>query len=78
MEISRHSRAANSTVQGPIWPYFEPICEFMGVHIACKNEEDPIKSEGTGVVTTFSHYKSMGIFQDAQGQLTHKSLVGSC
>ena len=26
----------------------------------------------------FSHYKSMGIFPDAQGQLTHKSLVGSC
>ena len=26
----------------------------------------------------FSHYKSMGIFQDAHGQLTHKSLVGSC
>ena len=26
----------------------------------------------------FSHYKSMGIFTDAQGQLTHKSLVGSC
>ena len=26
----------------------------------------------------FSHYKSMGIFQDAQGQLTHKSMVGSC
>ena len=25
----------------------------------------------------FSHYKSMGIFPDAQGQLTHKSLVGS-
>ena len=25
-----------------------------------------------------SHYKSMGIFPDAQGQLTHKSLVGSC
>ena len=24
----------------------------------------------------FSHYKSMGIFQDAQGQLTHMSLVG--
>ena len=23
----------------------------------------------------FSHYKSMGIFPDAQGQLTHKSLV---
>ena len=26
----------------------------------------------------FSHYKSMVIFPDAQGQLTHKSLVGSC
>ena len=26
----------------------------------------------------FSHYKSMGIFADAQGQLAHKSLVGSC
>ena len=26
----------------------------------------------------FSHYKSMGILPDAQGQLTHKSLVGSC
>ena len=26
----------------------------------------------------FSHYKSMGIFPNAQGQLTHKSLVGSC
>ena len=26
----------------------------------------------------FSHYKSKGIFQEAKGQLTHKSLVGSC
>ena len=26
----------------------------------------------------FSQYKSMGIFPDPQGQLTHKSLVGSC
>ena len=26
----------------------------------------------------FSHYKSMGIYPDAQGQLTHKSLVKSC
>ena len=103
----------------------------MGLLVACKNEEDPIKIEGARVVTTllinfsdaqgqltpksvmescrnsnsfsiwlvlspaimtkihpkikvlewsqhFSHYKSMGIFPDAQGQLTHKSLVGSC
>ena len=26
----------------------------------------------------FSRYKSMGIFPDDQGQLTHKSLVQSC
>ena len=26
----------------------------------------------------FSHYKSMGIFPDAQGQLTHEPLVRSC
>ena len=26
----------------------------------------------------FSHYKSMGNFPDAQGQLTHQSLVRSC
>ena len=26
----------------------------------------------------FSPFKYMGIFPDAQGQLTHKSLVGSC
>ena len=26
----------------------------------------------------FSHYKSMGNFPNAQGQVTHKSLVGSC
>ena len=106
--------------------------KFMGVLVACKNEEDPIKNEGAIVVTTlfidcshaqgqltpksviescqilipaklswltflparmkkihwkmkvvewsqhFSHYKSMGIFQNAQGQLTHKSFVGHC
>ena len=100
----------------------------MGLLVACKNGEDPIKNEGGRVVTTlfinfsdtqgqltpmsvmescpnsnpslvllsarikkihqkmnvlewsqhFSHYKSMGIFPDAQGQLTHQSLVGSC
>ena len=104
----------------------------MGLLVACKNEEDPIKNEGARVVTTLfinfsdaqgqltpksvmesclnskssklfwlvllsarmkkihpkmkllewsqhiSHYKSMGIFPKAQGQLTHKSLVGSC
>ena len=34
----------------------------MGVHVAGKNEEDPIKSEGTGVVTTFLTLKVYGDF----------------
>ena len=106
----------------------------MGVLVACKNEVDPIKNEGAGVVTTlfidfshaqgqltqnfksvmescrnsnpsklllltllparmkkihwkmkalewsllFSHYKSMVIFPNAQGQLTHKSFPEYC
>ena len=41
--------------------------QIIGVHVACKNEEDPIKSEGTGILLHFSHYKSMGNFQYAQG-----------
>ena len=45
----------------------------MGVLVACKNEEDPIKNEGARVVTT--------LFIDcsnAQGQLTPKSMRESC
>ena len=45
----------------------------MRLLIACKNEEDPIKNESTRVVTTL-----FIDFSDTQGQLTNKSLVGSC
>ena len=47
----------------------------MVVLVTCKNEEDPVKNKGARVATTFSHYKSMGIFPDAQGQLTPQSEV---
>ena len=104
----------------------------MGVLVAYKNEEDPIKNKDAREVTTlfidfsdtqgqltlksvmessrnsnlskllwltllpermkkihwkmkalewsqrYSHYKSMGIFPNTQGQLTHKSFVGYC
>ena len=49
----------------------------MHVLVTCKNEVDPIKNEGARVFTRFFHYKSMGIFPDAQGQLTPQSLVWS-
>ena len=45
----------------------------MGLLVACKNEEDPIKNEGTRVVTIlFINYS------DAQGQLTPKSVMKTC
>ena len=31
---------------------FEPIRDIIGLLVACKNEEDPIKNEGARVVST--------------------------
>ena len=45
----------------------------MGLLVACKNEEDPIKNEGARVVTTLFIN-----FSDDQGQLTPKSVMESC
>ena len=45
--------------------------------VTCKNEEDPSKNEGTRVVTSSLLLYVYGDFPDAQGQVTHKSLVGS-
>ena len=45
----------------------------MGLLVACKNEEDPIKNEGARVVTTIFINLS-----DAQGQLTPKSVMEYC
>ena len=45
----------------------------MGLFVACKNEEEPIKNEGARVVTTL-----LINFSDAQRQLTPKSVIESC
>ena len=45
----------------------------MGLLVASKNEEDPIKNEGARVVTILFIN-----FSDAQGQLTPKSVMESC
>ena len=45
----------------------------MGLLVACKNEDDPIKNEGARVVTTLFIN-----FSDPQGQLTPKSVMESC
>ena len=75
---NERSRAANSEVSDGILPKFKPIQAFMAYLVTCKNEENPLENKGTRVVTHFSHYKSMGIFLNDQGQLTHKSFVEYC
>ena len=42
----KHSRAANSAVQGQIWLKFELIQDVMVILVSSKHEEDPIKIEG--------------------------------
>ena len=70
--FSRHSRAANSAVLGPIWPNFEVVRDVKVVLATYKNEEDLIKNEGARVLTTL--YIN---FSDAQGQITLDLVVVS-
>ena len=58
----RRSRAANSVVDGPIWPKFELIHNIMHVLVTSKFEKDRININGYYVMTS--------IFLDAQGQQT--------
>ena len=62
---------------GGIWLKFELIQASMYILVICKNEDESIKMNELEWSEHFSHYKSMGIFQDAQGQLTLQSLVES-
>ena len=47
------SKAGNSVESCQIWQKLELILAFMVVLLTCKNEEDPIKNECAGVLTTF-------------------------
>ena len=49
----------------------------MSVKVTCKYKKDPIKTAEKKWQHRFPHYKSMGYFSDAQGQLTPQSVVGS-
>ena len=62
--------AVNSAGHGGIPPKFELTHAFIVVLVTCKNEEDPIKNKGDRVLKHFSYYRSIGIFSDAQEQLT--------
>ena len=43
---------------------------FMLVLVTSNFDDDSIKNERASMETPYSHYKSMGNFLDAQGQLT--------
>ena len=73
MGIFPSAQGQVTQVSGGILLNFEPIRDIMGLLVACKNEEDPIKNEGARVVTTIFIN-----FSDAQGQLTPKSVTESC
>ena len=81
LEWTQHFPHYNSMVametSGRIWPSFGFIQALIYVLITCTYEKNPIKNSGENVMTSFPHYKSMGIFPDAQGQLTPQSLVRS-
>ena len=68
-------RASNSVAGDGIWPKLELIQPYMIVLVTCNNEEDTYENGGVSVVTTFPHYKSMGIFPDPQWQLTPQSVA---
>ena len=50
---------------------------FMPVPVTSNFDHDLIKNERASMETPFSHYKSMGNFLDAQGQLTPWPVVRS-
>ena len=70
LQFFRCSNAANSLVRGGIWPKSKLIQAFTYVLITCKYEKEPIKNSEKTWWRCFPHYKSMGFFSDAQGQLT--------
>ena len=55
---------------GLIQPKIKLDRAFMPVLVTSNFDDDSIKNEQASMETAFSHYKSMGNFLDAQGQLT--------
>ena len=60
-----------------IRPEIKLVRAFMPVLVTSNVDDDSIKNKRASMETPFFHYKSMGIFLDAQGQLTSQSVVRS-
>ena len=57
-------------MSGLIQPKIELDQAFMSVLVTSNFDDDSIQNQWASMETPFSHYKSMGNFLDAQGQLT--------
>ena len=57
-------------MSGLIRPKIELDQAFMPVLVTSNFDDNSIKNEQASMETPFSHYKAMGNFLDAQGQLT--------
>ena len=57
-------------MSGLFWPKFKLDGALMPVRITSNFDDDSIKNERASMETSFSHYKSMGVFFDVQGQRT--------
>ena len=57
-------------MSGLIRPEIKLVRAFMPVPVTSNFDDDSIKNERASTETAFSHYKSMGIVLDAQGELT--------
>ena len=57
-------------MSGLIRPKIELDRAFMPVLVTSNFDDDSIKNEQASMETPFSHYRLMGNFLDAQGQLT--------
>ena len=68
LDFFRHSRVAYSEVGRGISPKFKFVQACMIVLITCKNKKDPIKNEGSRVLTRFSPIISLWkFFQTLKG-----------
>ena len=74
----RCSRGAYSIIGDGILKKFKLLQALIVVLLVCKMKKIHLKFKALELSQPFSHYKSMGIFPNAQGHVTHKSLVGSC
>ena len=50
-KLFQQSRGHNSKIDDPIWPIFELVQDCIHIHLICKFQEHPIKTEGVMVMT---------------------------